>query len=458
VKQQVLQYIRDQRLLKAGDRVGVAVSGGPDSVALLRVLLELRQELGIVVAVVGHFNHKLRGADSKADERFVKALCKDLGVEFARAEADTAAHVTDEGLEAAARKLRYDFFADLLRTHRLDTIATGHTLDDQAETVLMRLLRGAGTRGLAAILPIVRVELDAERHARVIRPLLGIRRAALLAYLGGLGQDFREDASNRDPQFLRNRVRHELLPLLARDYNPRVAEALAQTAEIARGEQQHAERELSEAARGRVRWKAAPGEGRGALLSSAGFAQLSPALQRRLLQRVSEQLERSLTFEQIEAVRELAGKPGTIELPGSLRAIRDGDELRLWIGDGAAKKAGYEQPLAVPGEIVVAAVGSRFIATNGAKAAVEGGRATPASLVVRNWRPGDRFRPRHSKSAKKVKELLTEKKVTGRERELWPVVAAGDRIVWLRGWGLAADAVAAAGSGELNIEEQRMVK
>ena len=447
MKDRILQYIRAQRLLEPGDRVGVAVSGGPDSVALLRVLLELRDELGIVIAPVLHFNHKLRAADSDADEAFVAALAREHGLEFLREEADTAAQAAGEGLEAAARALRLRFFADAMRTHRLDAVATGHTLDDQAETVLMRLIRGAGTRGLAAIQPIVRVELP--QQARIVRPLLAIRRAEVLDYLRGLGQPFREDASNRDPRFLRNRIRHELLPLLERDYNPRVAAGLAQTAEISRAEQQHWERELSEAVRQVARWKGVPGEGRGVLLSVPAFALLSPALQRRLLQRLSDQVERSLTFEQIESLRELAAKKtGTIELPQGLRGIREGDELSLWFAASeAAPPAGYEYKLTAAGDVSVPELGLR-IAVAGAT----------GELVVRNWRPGDRFHPRHSKGPKKVKELLTEKKVAGRERELWPVVAAGDRIVWLRGWGLAADAVAATGSDGLHIEERRMVK
>src|SRR4051812_37317456 len=147
--QRVLRYLREQRLLKAGDRVGVAVSGGPDSVALLRVLLELRPELGIVVAAVGYFHPKLRGSHPQSDERFVRALAEKFDLQFLRAEADTsaAAAAGGKGIESAARELRYEFFGDLLRSSNgiaLDAVATGHTLDDQAETVLMRLIRGAG--------------------------------------------------------------------------------------------------------------------------------------------------------------------------------------------------------------------------------------------------------------------------------------------------------------------------
>jgi tRNA(Ile)-lysidine synthase len=207
VTQRVLEHLRKKRLVKAGDRVGVAVSGGPDSVALLRLLLELRGELGIVVAAVLHFNHRLRGKDSDDDEKFVRALAEKHGLDFQRTEADTAATAkkTGEGIEAAARRLRYEFFADALRAKEaavgkdallLDVIATGHTLDDQAETVLMRLLRGAGTRGLAAVLPRKYVDaLPGSEPASIVRPLLAVRRTDVLAYLRGLGQDFREDAT-----------------------------------------------------------------------------------------------------------------------------------------------------------------------------------------------------------------------------------------------------------------------
>ncbi|MBI2677983.1 MAG: tRNA lysidine(34) synthetase TilS [Candidatus Koribacter versatilis] len=449
----VALYCGDHGLMKAGDRVGVACSGGPDSVALLRVLLELRRDLGIVVAAVTHFNHKLRGDDSEGDERFVRALAEKHGLEFLGSHADTAAaaEASGEGVEGAARKLRYEFFGDQLRSGKMDCIATGHTLDDQAETVLMRVVRGAGTRGLAAIRPLVRVATTKSPAKRIVRPLLGARRREVLAYLAGLGQDFREDASNQDPRFLRNRIRHELLPLLERDYNPQVAQAVAQMAEIARAEEQHWEREVGEAWRQAAQWRAG-GDGRGLVLNTAALAALPLALQRRLLQQASEKLGVSPSFQQIEAVRELAGmRDGTVELPGGVRALRAGGELRLWVG-GRDAATGYERPLRVPGETAVPEAGSVIRAS---KATGHAGSLLHINgpLTVRNWRAGDRFYPQHSGGPKKVKELLTTKKVTGPERDLWPVVAAGERIVWLRGWGVAADAVAAAGSEGVRIEE-----
>jgi len=460
LQERVANYVGEHGLLQAGDRVGVACSGGPDSVALLRVLLELRADVGIVVVAVLHFNHQLRGAESEADEAFVRSLAEKHGLEFLRAEADTAAAAESggEGVEAAARKLRYEFFGDALRSKKMDCIATGHTLDDQAETVLMRVLRGAGTRGLAAIRPLVRMG-----EQRIVRSLLGVRRGDVVEYLRAAGQDFREDASNRDPKFLRNRIRHELLPLLEGGYNPQIAEALAQMAEIARAEEQHSEREVSAAWREVARWKAeqakpGKGQGRGVLLATAALSRLSVALQRRVLQLASEKLGVTPSFEQIEAARALLNKAtGRVELGRGVEAQREKDELRFWVEGSAGAMAEYEVRLEIPGETSIPELGS-VMRTFIQPTSKETGQAPSllqcnGALTVRNWRAGDRFYPQHSSGPKKVKELLTTKRIIGRERALWPVVVAGERIVWLRGWGVAADAVAAAGSEGVRIEE-----
>ena len=261
VAHKLLGFIRKHRLLKAGDRLAVAVSGGVDSAALLRLLLELRGDFGIVLSVV-HFNHKLRGEESDADERFVAELARTHGLEFRRGEGDVRACAdTGLSLEAAARKLRYEFFGELLRERPLDRIATAHTLDDQAETVLLRLARGAGTRGLAGIYPRVAEAACARtqipRFARddigggddifqpsIIRPLLGVRRAELVGYLGEIGQGWREDSSNLSRDHARNRVRQELLPWVEINLNPSVRERLAETAEIAREEEAYWQREI----------------------------------------------------------------------------------------------------------------------------------------------------------------------------------------------------------------------
>jgi tRNA(Ile)-lysidine synthetase-like protein len=269
--ERVLGHIRRQELLGAGDRVGVAVSGGIDSVALLRLLLELRREIGIVVSVV-HFDHKLREAESDADLEFVAGLAREHGAEFYVESGSVAAYAVEErvSVEAAARELRYGFFGRLLGSGeestpraeapvansdgttdvvpfpKLTVIATGHTLDDQAETVLMRVIRGTGLRGVGGIYPRIVVEDDdAEARGEIIRPLLAFRRRELEQYLREIGQPWREDSTNADDKFTRNRVRQLLLPMIEREFNPAVAENLAELAEIARGEEDYWENEVS---------------------------------------------------------------------------------------------------------------------------------------------------------------------------------------------------------------------
>ncbi len=306
----MFSHIRRDELLSAGERVGVAVSGGIDSVALLRLLLESRGELGIVLSVV-HFNHWLRGAESDADQEFVAKLAREFDLEFHVDGEDVAAQAAQEhvSIETAARELRYGFFRWLLGAegdldpsgaeapiykesanrsaqsaappknqpsnrdpqglkpdplvalngtaaavpfpkptpiHFLDKIVTGHTLDDQAETVLMRMIRGAGLRGLGGIHPRILVEDDGgEVSGEIVRPLLGVRRRELEKYLSDVGQIWREDSTNTDEHFTRNRVRKLVVPLLEREFNPSVAENLAELAEIARGEEDYWENEVS---------------------------------------------------------------------------------------------------------------------------------------------------------------------------------------------------------------------
>ena len=228
--QRLLKTIRKQELLRPGDRVGVAVSGGADSVALLFLLEELRPELGIVLSVA-HVNHQLRGQESDEDERFVAKLATRLGLELqtvsapieSKAIGQSDAHAKS-GIEAAARELRYEFFRELAERGRVSKIATAHTLDDQAETVLLRIFRGTGIRGLAAIHPSLQVGLAknggtgalarAGTNVEVVRPLLTFRRSDLRDYLRARNETWREDSSNDDPAFLRNRVRLRLLPLI----------------------------------------------------------------------------------------------------------------------------------------------------------------------------------------------------------------------------------------------------
>src|SRR3984893_13547908 len=218
--------IEKQGLLRAGERVGVAVSGGADSVALLLLLVELRKQLGVVLSVA-HFNHKLRGKDSEADEKFAAKLAAKYGLAFHRGHADVAAKAkrSKANLEDTARRARYEFFSTLVHGGHLDKVAVAHTADDQAETVLAHILRGTGLAGLGGIHPEV---------GHVVRPLLGVRRAELRAYLRSKKQTWREDATNRDTTKMRARIRKKLIPLLEKQFQPAVVQHLATLAELAR--------------------------------------------------------------------------------------------------------------------------------------------------------------------------------------------------------------------------------
>jgi tRNA(Ile)-lysidine synthase len=320
--------IRDHRLLKAGDRVGAAVSGGADSVALLRGLLALRDELGIVLSVV-HVNHGLR-ADAAADQQFVGELASANGLTFHVIAADVKQFAQERRLsiEAAGRELRYRYFYQLIAQGKLDKVATAHTRDDQAETVLLRLLRGAGTRGLAGV---YRTVGDASEEGRIARPMLTISRTEVEAYLRELKQPWHEDESNRDPGYLRNRVRHELLPLLEREFNPNLRQILSETAEIAHGEEEFWA-EL--AAQQLVKRLLNAGDDH-QQLDVRRLSDLPVALQRRLLRAFSERQGVRLDFEHLERMRKfaLAGRAGKCELPkkvyAELRRVAGSQELSI---------------------------------------------------------------------------------------------------------------------------------
>ncbi len=316
MRENVLRSIREQILLRAGDRVGVAVSGGADSVALLCVLLELRSVLGIVLAVA-HFNHGLRGEESNADEAFVAELAKQHELEFFSGHGDVRQHALDSKLsiEAAGRDLRYGWFEQFAREQRLDCLATAHTLDDEAETVLLKFLRGAGSRGLAGIYPVVNREFF-----RIVRPMLCVSRDEVESYLTWRGQEWREDESNLDRRFLRNRVRHELLPLLEREYNPNLRRQLSDLAEMFQSEQKYWEQLVGQHLK-----MSSSGE-----LILEGFAALPVALQRRVVKRFGESSGPALDFEHVEKLRRCAlGERRKAELPGDRIAERANGTLKI---------------------------------------------------------------------------------------------------------------------------------
>lgn len=393
-------------------------------------MLELRGELAAGLCVL-HVNHQLRATESDADEAFVRHLAKCHKLQFLSESVDVKSHAIGSGLsiEAAARHLRYDYFFRLVREGALTSVATAHTLDDQAETVLLRAVRGAGTAGLAGIYP--RVAIPKSRGS-VIRPLLAIRRREIERYLKGLRQPWREDPSNRDLRHTRNRIRHGIMPRLERHLNPSVRESLADLAEIARSEEEYWDLEVSRAIPDVVQEPDA--------IKLKAMAELPIALQRRLLRKAALSFGLRLEFRHVEDALDVCqGRKKSAPLPHGWSATRSGsNELRFLRGGG--KVADYEQVLTVPGSAEIEALGARFEAV-----LLDDPGGYPAEhlfdeallnkeLLVRNWRAGDRFWPAHTKAPKKIKELLQDRHLRGTEKKLWPVIVDGKDVLWLRGF------------------------
>ena len=446
--------------------MGAAVSGGADSVGLLCLLLELRGELGIVLSVA-HVNHKLRAEESDEDERFVAELARRHGLEFHLYEAPVErgdnpdggsaakSGIARSGIEAAARELRYGFFRQLAREGRLNKIATAHTLDDQAETVLLRIFRGTGIRGLSGIHPRVVFEEQGGVVGELVRPLLPFRRSAVREFLRERGESWREDSSNLDIGFLRNRVRHGFVPTIVEEFGESAIERMAELAEIARAEEEHWELGHTE-----VRGF---GEGRARNPHSVASLPIGPLLvlplaaQRRLVRRWLEANAQdvSISFRLIEKTLELVrGAAGRkMELMGgrnlSRQNLRRG-RAELWLESEPFRGrsvADYEYSLTIPGSVEVRELGACIearVLDAGAVPDDEKGRLldlelVPRGVLVRNWRAGDRYWPAQTAAAKRVKELLSDRHASGLEKKLWPVaVADGCGLIWMRGFPVPA--------------------
>ena len=436
----------DTSELTAGLRLAVGLSGGADSVALLRVLAARSGELGLVLHAA-HLHHGLRGAEADSDEAFCRALAEELRVPFHSVRVDLEAEAKagegkgGETLEEAGRRLRYGWFRELMAQGTVDAVATAHTLDDQAETVLAKFLRGAWTEGLGGIHPVMEFA-----EGRIVRPLLGTTRAEIEAYLGELGQAWREDSTNRHLTFTRNRIRHELLPALE-EWNPRLREHMAQMAELARDEEAWWAAELARIApQILLPGKPVRGGGRAAGLVQvpsisievSRLGELAVAMQRRLLRHAAGQLGAAPDFRATEKLRALAleGRAGQkLELAQGLKAERTHREIRLAAGGGLEAEAGRleappEYEGTVPGEIDAPAFGVRL------KISLAGLGDEPMNgarrVTLRNWRPGDRVTLRYSSGPRKVKEVLERLRVTGTARSVWPVLEMEGRIVWMR--------------------------
>lgn len=456
----VIRTIRRYDLLPHRGRVVVALSGGADSVGLLHLLLELQERGELAVAAAAHFNHRLRGDEADADEQFCSERAASTGVVFDSAREDIRARAQTEkrSIEDTARRARYAFLESVAVRHRAEAVAVGHTLDDQAETFLLRLIRGAGTRGLAAIRP---------KAGLIIRPLIDIRRLDLREYVVARGLTFREDATNADISIPRNRVRHELIPYLERAFSPGIVDVLAREAASAREDEDWLHAEAIDLASSIVLTDTARTAPH---VDAAALNALHPAIAARVAREALARLgsDRFIGFDHIQRFLEFAASArdgAAMSLPGQ-QIVRRGPWIEFRTEPRRSREAAeaggvgpklrssesrthFHFPLSIPGEVVLETQRLAVMAAWGAglekiieepkSSCLVAGAKLP--LAVRSRRPGDRFHPPGlGGRSKKLQDYLVDRKVARSERDLLPLVVDGDdRIVWIVGHAVSED-------------------
>lgn len=435
-----------------GDVVLVGTSGGPDSVALLHALWVLSEDLCISLRV-GHLNHRLRGLDADEDARYVQEFAKQLGLPVTVESKDVAGFASRSrmSIELAARLIRYDFYCRAARAMGATKVALGHHAGDQAETVLLRLIRGAGTAGLAGIPPVR--PISSSNGLLVIRPLINLTRQEISRYCEENGLHPRMDASNLTCAYPRNKLRNELIPLLERDYNPGIVRTLTRTAELLREDDAFISNEVQSRVDRIVRARSCD---RVSLDVDAILAE-HVAVQRRVIRWAFMLLTRGdedLEFEHVEMALDLArrGSPGkSVDLPRGIRARRDYRELAIELrsaGD-VAPVVPFEYKLNVPGitrlpearviieaEVFEAGDWPDLLTTvrrAGKGEAYFDFDVVGRDIVARPRREGDRISPLGMSGSKKIKDLFIDEKVPGNMRDRIPVILAGGRILWVVG-------------------------
>lgn len=449
----IKKTIKEFGMLGKGDRIVVAVSGGIDSIALLHALTGLAAEYRLFI-VVAHLNHCLRGRESDRDEVFVKRFAEKLGVKFICKRIDTRLLLKKgDSLQDIAREARYSFFDRIAKRYKADRIATGHNMDDQAETVLMKFMKGAGLGGLCGI-PKVK--------GKYIRPLINITRKEIEEYAEACRLKFVKDSSNKSAKYLRNRIRLKLIPILE-EYNPSLKKDLARLSRILERDDLY----LKDKAEGAYKTIVMRRDGYVVSMYLKRLNRLHGAIKARIFFMAVEELLGSskgfYSYHVEDFLRLLrSDAPNlSINLPGRLMVYKEYDivsiEKRQKAGNRRLKKEQeifFEKILRINGKTSVVADNGFEIAEfkskihNHKPALSEAGRISHAAhqnvaifdydklkfpLMVRNFRPGDRFAPLCMNGHKKVKRLFQEKRISRRRRDLIPIVVSGDEIIWVAG-------------------------
>jgi tRNA(Ile)-lysidine synthase len=438
---QVRKTIEKYQMLAPGHCVIVGVSGGADSVALLSVLKRLSPVYGISL-VVAHLNHRLRGRESGRDEVFVKKLARKLGLPF-EVSSVQAKQFRRKGmtLQEAAREARFLFFDSLVEKHGAHKIALGQTADDQAETIVMRFIRGAGLPGLKGIPPV--------RDDVIIHPLIEVRRVDVEAYLAQEGLSYVEDSSNRKEIYLRNRIRSHLIPILE-GYNPNLKTRLGKMGHVLLQDEEYLRATTDE------NWnRAVQHSGDSVCLDLTHFGNLHPALQLRVLKRsvesVSGDSSKRIGITHILSLTQLAmgGTPhAVIHLPGGISARRTYDRLEIGKGERPPPPL-FDHGVLLPGVTLLEEIDKKLVTEFVDDWNLEDASSlrvyadlqrleTP--LRARNYRHGDRFRPLGmARSQKKIKDCFIDWKTPKEERSRTPLVVSGDTIVWVVGYRISED-------------------
>ncbi len=444
LEQRVLHFIREHQLISSRQKMLVAVSGGPDSVCLLHILVKLQKELGAGLHIA-HLNHQLRGAESEADAQYVANLAHHLHIPATIEQRDVKSYQAQKriSLEEAAREVRYTFLSQTANSIGVDRVAAGHTADDHIETILMHLIRGTGTKGLRGLQPISLWQ-SPDNNLTIVRPLLAVSREETAGYCRHHQLMPRMDSSNLSLSPLRNRIRQQLLPLL-QSYNPRVAEALLRTAHIAGDDLDFLDKESS-----RLWGEIAQQQESTIILDKEKFLESPPALQRQMLRMSIEKLLGNLMdieARHIEEIMAALTKPAgkRLSLPAGL--IFSIDYSKYLLGTDPAALSPFpmlrgETQLKLRGETLLP--GWRIEAAIIAREAMKNDAAdfkayldldkTGDKLVVRSRQPGDRFQPLGMSQPKKLNEFMIDAKISSAWRQRIPIVCSPEHIVWVVGW------------------------
>jgi tRNA(Ile)-lysidine synthase len=443
-EQRVIDFIRKQSLISAGDKLVVAVSGGADSVCMLHILAQHCRDLGVELHAA-HLNHQLRGAESDADAFYVSDLAHKLGVPATIERWDVAAYHDRKGgsLEEAAREIRYGFLAEVAEKLDASKVVTGHTRDDHIETVLLHLLRGTGTAGLRGLQPRSTL-LHNEKSDRleIVRPLLDIARQETTDYCRRYRLSPRSDSSNESLSFLRNRIRLELLPVL-RSYNSGIDKALLRLADIAEDDISFIEEQTS------LLWPNLVQKDSNALyLDVTKMLALPRALQRQVFRKAVRELRGSLKdleADHIEAMLESLSKPAgkRFYLPDGLTLSTEYGRLVMTptraslcplprlVGTASINVPGETD---LPGWRVRADIVQQSLGSDNGFAASFDLDKIGKKLVVRRRRPGDRFQPLGMNQTKKLQDFMVDAKIPRAWRDRVPLVSSSKQILWVVGW------------------------